>query len=176
MANPEYIKKQTTPEHFMGHVCEEAGEVVTAIGKSIRFGSLSYNPTLPPEEQETNRAWLLRELIDLQGAVERYLVKAYSEAEVKAELDKRVKKIEGTKHVLTLGDWIDDVSLDVRYGILHAQGHGAVVARLVVGHHSVSFESRVPEFQSETDLNMDKLRETLLETQGITIVGGSPFR
>lgn len=176
MANPEYIKKQKTPEQFMGHVCEEAGEVVTAIGKIIRFGPLSYNPTLPPEEQETNRAWLLRELIDLQGAVERYLEKGYTENEVRAEREKRVAKIEGTKHVLTLGDWHDDPTLDVRYGILHAQGHGAVVGRLVVGHHSVSFESRVPEFNNETDLTMDKLREELLKSQGITIVGGSPFR
>jgi hypothetical protein len=45
--------------------------VLQAIGKTIRWGLESVNPELPPEQQESNAAWILRELDDLTGAIER---------------------------------------------------------------------------------------------------------
>ena len=35
----------------------------------LRFGVDSKNPDLPPEGAETNRAWMLRELHDVERAV-----------------------------------------------------------------------------------------------------------
>lgn len=69
----------------VAHVNEECGEVATAlggivaaIGKAGRWGWESVNPELEPEDQETNRAWLVRalraakpELEDLMSAIER---------------------------------------------------------------------------------------------------------
>lgn len=55
----------------LGHVVEECGEVLAAIGKSQRFGLDSVNPLLPAEERETNRDWLKRELVDLKQAIAR---------------------------------------------------------------------------------------------------------
>ena len=48
---------------------EEMGEVSAAIGKACRFGMNSVNPELPQAEQETNAAWLARELQDLKHAI-----------------------------------------------------------------------------------------------------------
>ena len=50
---------------------EECGEVLAAAGKTQRWGRDSFNPELPPEQRETNRDWLLRELDDLEEAVSR---------------------------------------------------------------------------------------------------------
>ena len=50
---------------------EECGEVLAAAGKTQRWGRDSVNPELSPQDQETNRDWLLRELIDLEAAIER---------------------------------------------------------------------------------------------------------
>lgn len=58
-------------EKALAHVVEEAGEVLAAVGKTQRFGPLSVNPLLPPEEQEMNLFWLLRELEDLKSAIGR---------------------------------------------------------------------------------------------------------
>ncbi len=55
----------------LAHVIEECGEVLAAAGKTQRWGRDSVNPLLPPEQQETNEAWLLRELDDLQEAIQR---------------------------------------------------------------------------------------------------------
>lgn len=59
-----------TFEQKMGYLVEEAGEVLAAAGKTQRWGLRSVNPELPPEEQETNRDWLLRELKDLRRAID----------------------------------------------------------------------------------------------------------
>ena len=66
---PQYEPK--TVEQALGYLAEEAGEVLAAVGKTWRWGLESVNPELPPEEQETNRHWILRELTDLEGAIER---------------------------------------------------------------------------------------------------------
>lgn len=66
---PHYEPK--TLEQIIGYVVEECGEVVSAIGKSLRWGLDSVNPELPKEEQETNSDWILRELDDLEDGIER---------------------------------------------------------------------------------------------------------
>jgi len=66
------VKKQYEPKteaQKVGYLVEECGEVQAAIGKTIRWGWESVNPELPPEQQETNRDWVLRELKDLKGAI-----------------------------------------------------------------------------------------------------------
>lgn len=65
---PQYEPK--TIEQKLGYLVEECGEVLGAVGKSQRWGLESVNPELPPEQQETNRGWILRELQDLKRAIE----------------------------------------------------------------------------------------------------------
>jgi hypothetical protein len=55
----------------LAHAIEEAGEFLAAAGKTSRWGKLSSNPELPPREQETNICWLMREMVDLRGALKR---------------------------------------------------------------------------------------------------------
>jgi hypothetical protein len=83
MADPRYLRAGF--DFQVAHVNEECGEVaialggiVAAIGKAGRWGWESVNPELEPEDQETNRAWLVRamkaakpELEDLLNAIER---------------------------------------------------------------------------------------------------------
>lgn len=66
---PEYEPKTTLAR--LGYLVEECGEVLAAAGKTIRWGIDSVNIELPHEQQETNRDWLLRELSDLEGAIQR---------------------------------------------------------------------------------------------------------
>lgn len=65
----EYEPK--TLDQKLSHLVEECGEVMAAVGKTIRWGLDSFNPELRPEDRETNRDWVLRELADLKGAIER---------------------------------------------------------------------------------------------------------
>jgi len=58
-----------TDKEKLGYLVEECGEVIAAIGKSIRWGFKSFNPELPVAQQETNREWVKRELIDLKLAI-----------------------------------------------------------------------------------------------------------
>ena len=69
MSNPKYIKHDLAS--CLSHVVEECGEVLAAIGKTQRRGLNSFNPELPPDQQETNAAWLKREMADLRGALDR---------------------------------------------------------------------------------------------------------
>ncbi len=55
----------------IAHLVEECGEVLAAAGKTQRWGLYSVNPELPADQQETNCTWLLRELDDLEGAIQR---------------------------------------------------------------------------------------------------------
>lgn len=61
--------KPRTREQKLGYLMEECGEVLAAAGKLLRWGPDSVNPELPPEAQETNRDWLMRELHDLERAI-----------------------------------------------------------------------------------------------------------
>lgn len=65
--NPKYKPKSTT-DH-LGYLIEEAGEVLAAAGKSLRWGLDSWNPELPPIERESNEQWLRREMRDLSRAI-----------------------------------------------------------------------------------------------------------
>lgn len=53
----------------LGYLVEECGEVLAAVGKTQRWGLESYNPELPKAQRETNQAWVLRELVDLERAI-----------------------------------------------------------------------------------------------------------
>lgn len=69
MTDPKYLRPG--PTFAIAHLVEECGEVLAAAGKSQRWGLYSVNPELPADQQETNCAWLLRELDDLEGAIQR---------------------------------------------------------------------------------------------------------
>lgn len=56
-------------DHALGRAIEEAGEVLSALGKTLRFGWDSSNPLLPENERETNELWVRREVADLQHAL-----------------------------------------------------------------------------------------------------------
>lgn len=64
---PEYMP--TTLAQSLGYLVEECGEVLAAVGKTHRWGLESVNPELPKEQQETNRDWIKRELVDLTMAI-----------------------------------------------------------------------------------------------------------
>lgn len=68
----ERMKKRYYPEttqQRLGYLVEEAGEVLAAAGKSLRWGLDSTNPELPIDLRETNGVWLKRELHDLKRAI-----------------------------------------------------------------------------------------------------------
>lgn len=69
--NEEYQSKDA--EQALAHVIEECGEVISAAGKTLRFGPMSADPTLPPEEQTTNIEWLIMEMEDLQRSIDIFL-------------------------------------------------------------------------------------------------------
>jgi NTP pyrophosphatase (non-canonical NTP hydrolase) len=62
----KYVPK--TLEAKLGWLVEECGEVLAAVGKTMRHGLDSYNPEIAPEERELNGDWILRELGDLRAA------------------------------------------------------------------------------------------------------------
>lgn len=66
---PQYEPK--TREQIYGYLVEECGEVLHAVGKTLRWGEMSVNPELPAGQRETNILWLKRELVDLDGAIHR---------------------------------------------------------------------------------------------------------
>lgn len=54
----------------VGKTIEELGELQAAIGKTIRWGWMSYDPTLPETERETNLDWVKREMQDVRDALD----------------------------------------------------------------------------------------------------------
>lgn len=64
---PQYRSKNI--EQGIAHVMEECGELLAAYGKAKRWGWQSVNPELPPDQQETNQEWWMRELRDLKKAI-----------------------------------------------------------------------------------------------------------
>ena len=69
MTDPRYIVDDF--DHCLGHAIEEAGEFLTAAGKTLRWGWISSNPELSPEKQESNLTWMRREMADLRDALAR---------------------------------------------------------------------------------------------------------
>jgi hypothetical protein len=54
----------------VGKAIEEAGELMAALGKTLRWGWNSVNPELPEAQQEPNASWVRREIADLRGALD----------------------------------------------------------------------------------------------------------
>jgi hypothetical protein len=77
MSHCEFI--QAGFEKSLAHVVEECGEVLAVAGKIGRFGPMSVNPLLPPEQQELNIVWLSREIFDLQEALHRLILEIPAE-------------------------------------------------------------------------------------------------
>lgn len=83
LSDPRFL--QSGYEAQAAHVVEEldefladAGPLLAALGKTGRWGLDSTDPTIPPEQRETNRAWVRRalakaktELPDVIKAIER---------------------------------------------------------------------------------------------------------
>lgn len=69
MSDDRYIRPGFS--FALAMLVEECGEVLAAAGKTQRWGRYSVNPELPVEQQEKNRDWLLREMIDLEQAIAR---------------------------------------------------------------------------------------------------------
>jgi hypothetical protein len=59
MSHERYLP-MTLPNK-LAQLAEEAGEVVAAVGKTLRFGLDSENPELPDGIREKNRVWLTRQ-------------------------------------------------------------------------------------------------------------------
>ncbi len=51
-----------TIEDKLSYLIEECGEVISAVGKTLRFGLKAFNPEIPEEDIELNKDWILREL------------------------------------------------------------------------------------------------------------------
>ena len=62
---------RTDTQSVLAHTVEECGELVTAIGKTQRWGLDSYDPTVPESQRETNRDWIRREMKDARLALAR---------------------------------------------------------------------------------------------------------
>ena|ERR1700729_3233840 len=70
MSDPRFL--QTGRDKILSHLIEECGEVLSAAGKTQRWGWDSVNPLIEnAEEAETNEEWLFRELSDLEEAINR---------------------------------------------------------------------------------------------------------
>lgn len=66
------MKPEYRPETFnqkLGYLVEECGEVLSAVGKTMRWGLDSFNPELTEDKRELNRDWIIRELKDLKRAI-----------------------------------------------------------------------------------------------------------
>lgn len=68
MTSPKYMRPGI--EFAVGKAIEEAGELLAALGKTLRWGWASVNPELPSSQQETNADWVRREMADVRGALD----------------------------------------------------------------------------------------------------------
>ena len=69
MSSFKYLQDEI--EKQLDHVVEECGEFISAYGKMRRWGAFSSNPELDSETQEVNIDWVLREMRDIENAIER---------------------------------------------------------------------------------------------------------
>lgn len=68
MTDPAYMRSGL--DFARGKAIEELGELQAALGKSLRWGWQGANPELPPENRETNAAWVRREMADVREALD----------------------------------------------------------------------------------------------------------
>ena len=69
MTTPDKYMPNTTMG-FIGKCVEECGELQESLGKTLRWGMFSANPELRKEDQELNRDWILREMKDVEEAIQ----------------------------------------------------------------------------------------------------------
>lgn len=81
MSIARYLPKDRNGRLFK--LIEEMGELNAALGKAGRWGMTSVNPELPSDQQETNAAWILREMDDVEAALKE--CRADVEAEMKPD-------------------------------------------------------------------------------------------
>ena len=67
MTNPKYMRPGL--DFARGKAVEECGELLAALGKSLRWGWLSRDPE-PGASPETNADWVRREMADVRGALD----------------------------------------------------------------------------------------------------------
>jgi len=69
MTDPRYMRPGVS--FAVGKAVEELGELQAALGKTLRWGWLSYNPEIPVTlPRETNVAWVRREIADVRKALD----------------------------------------------------------------------------------------------------------
>jgi hypothetical protein len=68
MTDPRWMRKGLN--FARGKAIEELGELQAALGKSIRWGWDSYDPTIPAEQRITNKEWVLAEMQDVRYALD----------------------------------------------------------------------------------------------------------
>jgi hypothetical protein len=55
----------------VGELQEALGRLVAAFGKTGRHGFRAYDPTVPEDQRETNAAWILREMGDVEEGIDK---------------------------------------------------------------------------------------------------------
>src|SRR5712691_4810636 len=68
MTDPRYMRPGLN--FARAKTIEELGELQAALGKSLRWGWDSHNPELPPDQRESNEAWVKREMADVRDALD----------------------------------------------------------------------------------------------------------
>jgi hypothetical protein len=68
MTDPKYMRPGLG--FAVGKAVEELGELQAALGKTLRWGWDSVNPELPLAQQEPNKAWVIREILDVRAALD----------------------------------------------------------------------------------------------------------
>lgn len=69
MVEPHFNRLTPTQAELLALLAEECGELVQAIGKTLRHGLDSVNPLLPPGTGRSNRGWLEKEMGDVRAAM-----------------------------------------------------------------------------------------------------------
>lgn len=78
MTDPRYMRPGL--DFATGKLVEELGELLAALGKTMRWGRDSFNPEVPPSAQEPNWHWIEREIDDVLGAIANYRKEAGTSA------------------------------------------------------------------------------------------------
>lgn len=68
MTDPKWMREGL--DFARGKAIEELGELQGALGKSIRWGWESYDPTIPAAERITNEEWVRAEMQDVRFALD----------------------------------------------------------------------------------------------------------
>jgi NTP pyrophosphatase (non-canonical NTP hydrolase) len=69
MAEQHFNGLTPAQAELLALLAEECGELVQAIGKTLRHGLDSVNPLVPPGTDRSNRGWLEKEMGDVRAAM-----------------------------------------------------------------------------------------------------------